>query len=694
MKILGKKYPRIDGAEKVTGRARYTYDQFKEGMLYGAILGSRYPAAKIVKIDDSMVWSLPGVKAVLTDVHPTGRVRYVGEEIAAVAATTPEILGEALRLFRVEYEKLPFTLYLEEAMKDEAPRVFPRRSNVNKPRIREEGNVEQGFAQAEVVLEDTFRTQVQIQTPLESHGSMVYWDGDELIIYDSTQAVHGVREGIAKMLDMPLHKVRVICHHMGGGFGSKLQPGIYTVIAARLAKQANAPVRLMLDRQLEFLTTGNRPDSLSRIKMGAKRDGTITAFFAKTYGTAGIGNGAGVRLPIVYSIPNVRHEHHDVYTNAGAARPFRAPGCPQASFAMEQMMDEMAEKLGMDPLQFRLKNDSNPTRQKEWMIGAERFGWHRRKVTPASDPGPIKRGMGLGASIWWPGGRGTKASMKIYSDGSVEVFCGTQDLGTGTRTHIAAVAAEELGLELKQIKVHIGDSNYPRSGASGGSTTSPSVAPAIKNTAEKARQELGKILAEHWNVSPEAIIFSDGYVIASGEAKQRLSWKEACGLLETDVLEVHGEWSEGLSSSGVAGCQFAEVEVDTDTGKIRVLRIVAVADCGLILDRLTTESQVNGGIIQGISYALFEERLFDPQTGAMVNPNFETYKIVGTMETPEIEVILFDEPERGVIGIGEPPTIPTSGAIANAVYNAIGVRIKSLPMTPDKVLQALANQKA
>jgi xanthine dehydrogenase YagR molybdenum-binding subunit len=692
MSILSTEYSRVEGAEKVTGRAKYIYDQAPAGLLYGGILGSPHPAAKIKNIDASKAKSLPGVIAVLTDIHPTGTLRYVGEGVAAVAAVSPEILEDALALLEVEYEILPFAADIDTAMKEGAPRVFGDRENIRDANIEGEGDIEEGFAKADVVVESEFRTQVQVHSPLETHGSVAMWEGDELIIWESTQAVHGVREGIAKYLEIPESKVRVICQHMGGGFGSKLWAGSYTAIAVKLAKAANAPVKLMMNRHDEFLGTGNRPNSIQKLKLGATQDGKLVAFSAVTYGTAGIGTNAGVRLPIVYEVPNFRHEHYDVFTNAGGGRPFRAPGCPQAVFSMDQIMDEMAEMLGMDSLEFRIQNDPNPTRQKEWRIGAEKIGWARRNKVPGSGAGPVTRGIGMAASIWWPGGRGTKAAMTVYPDSVVEVRCGTQDIGTGTRTYVAAIVAEELGIEMKQVRALIGDSNYPRSGSSGGSTTAPSVAPAIKNTTEKAKAELTGLAAQHFGVSASDIVWQKSSVTVKSETNKKLSWGELCSLLDSETLEVQGEWVEGLSSAGVAGCQFAEVAVDTDTGRINVLKVVAVADCGLVLNRLTTESQIIGGVIQGVSYALYEDRLMDPNTGSMVNPEYENYKIVGTLETPDIEVIIFDEAERGVIGIGEPPTVPTSGAIANAVYNAIGVRMRELPITPDKVLYALASQ--
>ncbi|MDA0337303.1 MAG: xanthine dehydrogenase family protein molybdopterin-binding subunit, partial [bacterium] len=638
-------------------------------------------------IDADRARFLPGVRAVLTDVHPTGNVRFAGEYVAAVAAVNKQVALDAVALIEVKWQTRAHVVTLWEAIDEDAPRVFADKDNVTVSE-RGDGDVDAGFSQAETIVEAEFFTQVQTHSPLETHGSVAAWDGDELTVWDSTQAVHGVREGLAKALEMPANKVRVICHHMGGGFGAKLGPGAYSVVAAKLARQAGAPVQLMLSRKDQHLSVGNRPDSWQQLKLGATKDGQFTAFECTTWGSGGIGGRGGVSQPYVYSFPAWKQKHHDVATNTGGARAFRAPGRPQACFAMEQIIDEMAWKLGLDPLEVRLRNDDNETRHEQWRIGAERIDWPRwRRREPGAGAGPSKRGVGMGASIWFTGGSGTKAQMDILSDGTVEVRCGTQDIGTGTRTLVAAVAAEELGLPIAAVNARIGDSDFPFSGGSGGSTTAPSVAPAIKVTAEKAKAELALVVARHLGVVADSLSFVDGTVrVASG---QSLSWREACAMLGANSVSVQGEWQAGLSGSNVAGCQFAEVEVDTETGRISVIKMVAVADCGLIVDRLTTESQVNGAVIQGISYALLEERIMDSETGRMVNADFENYKILGALETPEIDVILYDQPERGVIGIGEPPTIPTSAAVANAVYHAIGVRLRDLPMTPDKVLRAL-----
>jgi len=694
MTILGTRYPRLDGAAKVSGAARYTYDQFPKGCLHGAILSCPHAAAKILAIDASAAEKLPGVKAVLTDIHPTGTVRHAGEGVAAVAAVSPDVARDALERIRVRYEVLPHSVTLDDAMREGSPRVFEDRENVQNPRESGEGDVEAGFGEADAVVEEEYRTQVQTHSTLEVHGSVALWDGDTLTLWDSTQAVHGVRRGVARQLGLDENKVRVICQHMGAGFGSKLQPGSYSVVAAKLARAAAAPVKLMLTRAQDSTTCGNRPDSLQRVKIAGKKDGQLTALAVESFGTGGIAGGASPAHPYVYEVPNWKHVHRDVFTNAGAARPFRAPGRPQGCFAMESALDELAAKLGIDPLEMRLRNDPSAARQEEWKIGAARAGWPNRRKTAGSDPGPRKRGLGLAASHWAVPGSGTQAQITVTPDGGIEVRCGTQDIGTGTRTIIAGIAAEEFGLRVADIRPLIGDSDYPYSGASGGSMTAPSVSPAIKNTAEKAKARLAELAAGRLGVAADAIRFEGGRVLAASDPSKSLAWREACALLGDDPATFHGEWVSGLSGVGVAGCQFADVEVDTETGKIQVMGIVAVADCGLVLDRLTTESQVIGAVLQGISFALYEERLMDPATGLQVNTNYENYRILGALETPAIDVVLYDEAERGVLGIGEPPTIPTSAAIANAVFHATGVRIRSIPMTPDRVLAALERHRS
>ena len=358
-------------------------------------------------------------------------------------------------------------------------------------------------------------------------------------------------------------------------------------------------------------------------------------------------------------------------------------------------MDELSEQLGIDPLDFRRTNDKNEIRHQQYVIGAERIRWERRNKVPGSGEGVKKRGIGVGCSIWGGGGGpGTRVCVEIHSDGAVKVMTASQDLGTGTRTIIAQVAAEELGLRVEDITPLIGDTSYPPSGASGGSTTAASVTPAIKATVADAKQKLFARIAQTLEAQQEELMAKDGKIYVKNNPERHISWNEATATLGAEPIIVSGGWVEGLSGSGVTGVQFAEVEVDTETGEVKVMKIVALHDCGLPVNPLTVESQIIGAVMMGLGYALTENRVMDSQTGRMNNPNLAYYKVPGTMETPKIEPIIFGNPERGVIGIGEPPNIPTAAAIANAVYNAIGVRIRSLPITPDKILMALAEKKA
>ncbi len=691
--LTGTEVNRLDAADKVTGRAKYTYDIHLPGMLYGKILRSPHPHAKVVKVDLSRAEAHPGVKAVVNLRLPEREtVRYAGEEVAAVAAVSPEAAEEALRWIDVAYEELPFCVVEEESMAPVAPQIHPN-GNVEVPRRRqrEQGDIEAGFAGADQVIEATYRVPVQTHSSLEPHGAVARWEGDELTVWCSTQGVVGVQGNLADWFRIPKSQVRVISEHVGGGFGSKFGPGVEGLVAARLARQAGAPVKLMLSRKEEHLCVGNRPSAIMKIRMGAKKDGGLTAFHSSSYGTGGVTGVGNIPLPYVFQVPNRKVELKDVHINAGGARAMRAPGHPQAAFAMDSAMDELAGALGMDPLAFRKQNDSaqNEIRLKQYEIGAERIGWHRRNRVAGSGEGAVRRGIGVGCGLW--GGRGVRntfAEVRIHPDGSVDASSATQDIGTGIRTLIAMVAAEELGLRLEDVRSHIGDSRLPPGRASGGSTTTPSTVPAVKIAARQAKEQLFERVASVLGVEADRLEARDGRVQVKGNGK-RWDWREVTAQLGGDSVAVMAEWGAGFSSQGVAGVHFMEVEVDVETGRIQPVRVVAVHDCGLVVDKLTAESQIIGGVIGGISYALLENRLMDELTGIMLNPDFENYKIAGTLEMPEIEPIMMDMPERGVIGLGEAPAIPILGALANAVHNAIGVRVRELPMTPDKVLAAL-----
>jgi xanthine dehydrogenase YagR molybdenum-binding subunit len=694
--LISKPHTRLDGALKLSGHAKYSYDVNRPGLLYGRILRSPHPHARVVSVDLSAAQKAPGVKAALAIVEPGGKVMYQGDEVAAVAAATEEQARDALRMIKVQYDVLAHIATETLALRPDAPAVFEG-GNIKEGNTDETGDLDAGFKAAAEIVEATYQTQVQTHVCLETHGCVCEWEGDKLTAWVSTQAVHGTREGFAESLQIPQANVRVICEYMGGGFGSKFGPDVQGVVCAKLAKAAGAAVKLMLDRKEEHLAAGNRPSSVSKIKAGVAADGMLTAFDGESYGTGGASAGAGFPLPYIYTFPNRRRRHRDVFTNAGPARAMRAPGHPQGCFATELLMDELADKVRMDPVEFRIKNLPAEAPNRMWRkyfpIAAEKFGWSKRHATGDPTPGPIKRGMGCAANQWGGGGRGTKAHVEIHSDGGVVVRCGTQDIGTGTRTIIAIAAAETLGLPYTSIKTEIGDSLYPFSGGSGGSTTSASVMPAIRVTTGKAFDALAARVASSMGVQPVSLVAREGRVFVKDTPSKGVTWKEACRLLGTEPVSVDGEWEAGLSASGTSGVQFAEVQVDIETGITRVERVVCVQDCGLVMNPLTTETQIHGGIIMGVNWALFENRILDRNTGQMVNPNMEWYMLGGMSDIPKIDVVLMNQPERGVIGIGEPPTISTAAAIANAVANAIGVRVRSLPLSPDRVLAALAAQQ-
>jgi xanthine dehydrogenase YagR molybdenum-binding subunit len=707
--LIGKSIKRLDGPAKTQGSAKYAYDINRPGMLFGRLLGSPHPHARIRSIDLSAAQKAPGVRAALGLIDPAAgeaaKVRYQGEEIAAVAAVTEEAAEDAIRLIKVDYEVLPHLATVEQAMRPEAPAVFPK-GNVSQVSERVEGNVDEGFTKATHIVEGLYSTQVQTHTSLETHGGMCEWEGDKLTAWVSTQAVHAARDGIAKALGIQQADVRVLADYMGGGFGSKLGFDRQVVVAARLAKAAGAGVKMMLSRKEEHLVTGNRPSSFAKVKAGTDAGGKFVAFDAETWGTGGAGQGAGFSVPYpVYVFPNRRQRHRDVYINAGPQRAFRAPGHPQACFITETVIDELADRLRLDPLELRMRNlqpaDASgvdaPNRQwrKYFPMAAEKIGWSKRHPTGDATAGPIKRGLGCAANIWAGGGNPqTRASCEITPDGSVTLRIGTQDIGTGTRTLVAMITAETMGLPLESVQAAIGDTNHPFAPGSGGSITVGSVSPTVRVAAEAARDALFAKVAPTLGVEPTALQARAGRISAKADTAKSVSWRDACKLLGTEPINVQSQWEKGLSDVGTSGVQFADVEVDIETGVTRVKKIVCVQDAGMIVDRLTAESQCIGGIIMGLGFALYEHRILDRNTAQMVNPNMEFYLLPGLSDVPEIDVTIVDQPERGVVGLGEPPTISTAAAVANAVSNAIGARIRSLPVSPQTVLMALEQERA
>jgi xanthine dehydrogenase YagR molybdenum-binding subunit len=725
---MGKPRPRGEAPLKVTGRAKYTYDVKLPGMLYGRMIGAEVPAGEILSIDTSKAEALPGVKAVWT--ADSRVVRFAGQDVAAVAAVSPDIARDAARLVKVTYKERPFTHELRAAMRPDAPLVYdldkspagrdvPHKGNVAGPtggrRGGGRGDVEKGFAEAEVVHEGTYYCPVHTHSQLETHGVVASWEGDQLTIYASTQAIFAVREGVAEALGVDRKNVRVICEHMGGGFGSKLGPSAtgsaFSVVACRLAKRAGAPVQLMLDRKQEHLCTGNAPSALMTVKVGAKKDGTITAVHYKSLGSAGVAGGAGTAGPAASlhgKNPNFKAEEYDVYTNAGPAAPLRAPGHSQGAFGIESAVDEVAEKLGLDPLEVRKKNEASPVRLAQYDIGAKEIGWARRNKkagdmsTGGFGPakGAKKRGLGMANGNWYVfASENSNAQVRVHRDGSVEVMAGYQDIGTGSRTAMAVVAAEELGIETSAVTMRIGDTQFPEGPGSGGSVTINSVAPAVRLAANEARTKVFALAAPLLGVTPEELDAANGKIFVAKEPTKAVAFKQAAAKMSGETIDCTAKRKKQYETfrGDLAGTQFAEVEVDTETGEIRVIRMVSVNDCGFPANPLTAQSQVIGAMIQGASWALLEDRILDRNVGTMVNPNLEWYKIFAPADMFEAKSILTPLANLGnntsTAGIGEPPIVPTLAVIANAVHNAIGVRIRELPITPDRVLAALAEGK-
>jgi len=729
---IGKPTARYDGAAKAMGRGKYTADVNLPGMLFGRMVDASIPHGKVISVDTSEAEKLPGVRAVYVIEHVMGSahlrdpkletpsrypiVRYAGQPIAGVAAISQVIADDAAALVKVQYDAMPFVVDRTDARKEDAPKVYPGAAdaagsagggggpkgvpqvgNVHGPQRKTIGDTAKGMAEADVVVGGEYFTQVQTHSALETHGFVVDWRPDEVTVYASTQGTSSVRNEFADVFKLPKSKIRVITEYMGGGFGAKFGAGNEGVVAANLSRKANAPVRLMLDRRQEHIVS-NRPDSHQRLKIGAKQDGTLTAIELTSYGTAGVGTGAGTAGPAtnLYKCANLLTEEYDVFTNAGPGAAFRAPGHPQGCFALEQAIDELAVKLKLDPLDLREKIDENPARKVERQMIRERTNWSKRREAGA-DSGPVKRGMGMAQSVWYRFvNMDSSCEVRVSRDGSVELMSAVQDLGTGTKTILAQIVAEEFGIPPHDVVIRIGDTRFPIGPDSGGSITAGSITPAARNAAFQARQKLFAAVAPKYNTTAEDFMMRGGRVGLKSDPAKTWTLKQIAAKLPTDEISARAtrvaEYSKEKITYG--GVDYVELAVDTETGRVHIEKVFGAHDCGRPINPTGVISQINGGVLQGISYALFEQRIMDRNGGYMLNANLENYKIIGAREVPEIEIALVEnyiaQSSTDAAGIGESAGIITlAAAIANAFYNATGVRMRRLPMTPAHVLAAL-----
>ncbi|MFT4040959.1 MAG: xanthine dehydrogenase family protein molybdopterin-binding subunit [Thermomicrobiales bacterium] len=732
MSVVGQAFPRLEGREKVSGRARYASDVRLPGQLYARVLRSPHPHARITSIDTSKAEAAPGVHAVLSVLNAPemewfeeGKLfdrtlRYIGDEVAVVAAESEEQADDALRLIEVAYEPLPFVMTVDEALADGAPKIHPGGNVAGKVLEYERGDLAAGFRQAEIVVEGEFTTQAALHNSLEAHGCTAFWDGDQLTIWASTQAVFVVREEVAEKLGLPQHRVRVIKEHMGGGFGAKQISWKPDILASLLSREAGRPVQLILDRRAENLASGNRNPTRQRVRIGAKRDGTLTAIEATiqqevgAYRTGGEASNVSGTYKSLYRCPNVKTTQTPVYTNTGPAVAFRAPGYVEAAFALEQLVDDLARRLEMDPITLRERNYSDKDQEEDKPYSlpeglqlaydqiAPAFAEMRADANPGD--GRVRRGVGFAAHDWM-GGHGDApgyANIELNGDGTVDVITGTQDIGSGTRTGLAQVAAEELGLPLDAISLRLGDTaTGPFAPVSSGSATQATIGPAIRAAAADLKAQLLEVAAALLETKQERLSIEDGQVLVDGRRPGEISVAEVAGKIAPHMLRAEGSRAPNRDDVVIRtfGAQCVALAVDTATGEITLERVVTAHDCGRIVNPALLDSQILGGVVQGIGFTLTEERVTDDARGLVLNANLENYHVPTVRDIPPIEHRHIGRPDSvanstGAKGAGEPPLIPTAPAIANAIYDAIGVRLHETPLTRQRVLAAMAARDA
>ena len=712
--LVGRPAPRQDGAARAAGRVRYTVDVRLAGMLHAAVLRSPVAHGRVRSLDLDAARSTPGVRAVTgpeSDLSLTTRAPllavepgYAGQPIAVVAADTLEAAQAGVVALALDLEVLAHVVDPQEALDEQRFTTDPSDDA--------RGDAEAALAAAEVRIEFELETPAQVHSALEPHAAVALWNGDRLTAWVSTQGMFSARDELAKAFGLRKDDVRVLTEFVGGAFGAKQGAGFEALAAAELSRITGRPVRLVNDRHAEQLDGGRRAATRQTVRLGARRDGTITAIDADAVIAMGQGGWVfPVLIPArtLYRCADVRALTFPVKTNLRAQHAFRAPGVMEGTAAFEQAIDELALALDMDPLELRRRNHADvdqvsgsPYSSKQLLAcydrAAELAGWATRDELREPQPDGLLRGMGCASQIWWGGGGPpSHATVRLDAEGNATVITGIQDIGTGTLTSAQIVAAEELGLPLSHVRVVGGDTAPNVYGpVAGGSQTTPSVMPAVRSAAAKVRKTLLQLAGDVFEIAVDDLEIRDGRIRSSDGA---------IDAEVTDVTEklgnatIDGSGSRGPNPDGFVvhtfGCQIAQVAVDAALGEVRVERIVAVHDVGRIVNPLTASSQVEGGVLQGMAFALSEEFIVDPTTGVPVNAHLDDYKIPTIADVPEI-IIDYPHipdanlPTTGTKGLGEPPIIPTAAAIANAFAHATGRRAAALPLTRDRVLEALA----
>jgi 4-hydroxybenzoyl-CoA reductase alpha subunit len=748
--VIGKSFPRLEGFEKVTGATRFLTDMELPGMLYGKVLRSSYPHARIVSIDTKKAEKLKGVKAVMTAEDTPKipycliprianklpledrKVRYIGDEVAAVAAESEEIALEALHLIEVVYEELPPVFDPEEALKPDAPLLYEETgTNIAEHFYKEYGDVERGFKEADHIVEDRFETSPVTPCCMEPRSCIASFDGTgQLTLIANTQAPFSLRIELSKVIPLPLQKIRIIKLPIGGAFGSRFGMDPIDPICVFLSRKSGRPVKIVNTREEEFVTSRYRYRMVFHLKTGVKKDGTITAREAKVITDNGAHNYQGYtitagicqKLTFVYKIPNIKFNGYVVYTNNAYGGAFRGYGNPQMTFAAESHMDMIAEKLGMDFLDLSLKNIVGPGYKtvsncqitscglRDCLTqAADAAGWGRKRRKPG------RRGIGM-ASMQHVGGgikaffgnncNFSSATMKINEDGTVNLMSGSSDIGQGSDTVLAQIAAEELGIRFEDVRIITADTDVtPMCLGTWGDRVTFIGGLAVQNAARDAKRQLFELASEILEADMDDLESREGRVFVKGFSEKDIPIAELAetsyflkgrpilgrGYYEDPISKPDPETGYGGAPTYSFATQVAEVEVDVETGRVRVLRITSAHDLGRALNPMAVRGQIEGAIAQGIGSTLFEK--LDWVKGRTLNSNFLDYRMVTSLDMPPIEPILIESIDPngpfGAKGVGEPALVPTAAAIANAIYDAVGVRIKSLPITPDKILAAL-----